>query len=267
LRRHQKMFLSITLKLLPPGQLIPFEYLRSEGIRIMRKRYLALHGYSFVQLIRGGEARDHSRSVFSGMARPEKIEYRPVSVRDLLVEMKDLSELMIDLAYSAALFNSRDLAEEVLDLEERVDTLAYLLDMSVMLAVRDAEDAESVVGICTVAAAADKISDAAADIAAVVLGEIGVHPIVRGAFARVEEQLIRVLVRPGSILLQKSLEELELAARIGVDILAIHRGKELIVNPAGGERIHEEDVVIARGVPAGVEELRGLAEGTIRELE
>jgi len=40
--------------------------------------------------------------------------------------MKNLSELMIDLAYSAALYNDKDLAEDVLALERRVDTLAYL---------------------------------------------------------------------------------------------------------------------------------------------
>ena len=48
----------------------------------------------------------------------EKIKYKPVSIRDLLVGMKDLSELMIDLAYSAALFHSHELAEDVLDLEK-----------------------------------------------------------------------------------------------------------------------------------------------------
>jgi hypothetical protein len=31
----------------------------------------------------------------------EKIEYKPIPVRELLLEMKNLSELMIDLAYSA----------------------------------------------------------------------------------------------------------------------------------------------------------------------
>ena len=99
------------------------------------------------------------------MADLEKIEYKPVPVRDLLVEMKDLSELMIDLSYSAALFNSRELAEEVLELEKRVDTLTYLLNMNAMVATRDAEDAESLVAVSVVTAAADKISDAAADIA------------------------------------------------------------------------------------------------------
>ena len=51
------------------------------------------------------------------MPRFEKIAYKPIPVRELLVEMKNLSELMIDLAYSAALFNDKELAEDVLALE------------------------------------------------------------------------------------------------------------------------------------------------------
>jgi len=89
----------------------------------------------------------------------EKIEYKPIPVRELLREMKNLSELMIDLAYSAALFNDRELAEDVLELERRMDTLAYQLEMVTMVAVRDAEDAEALVGVSKVAAAADKISE------------------------------------------------------------------------------------------------------------
>ncbi len=125
------------------------------------------------------------------MTEPEKIEYKPISVREALTEMKDLSEVMIDLAYSAALFHSRELAEEVLELEKRVDYLAYMLDMNAMLAARDAEDAEALIGVANVAAATNKISDAAADIATIVLKEIGIHPIVREAFEKVEEQLTR----------------------------------------------------------------------------
>jgi uncharacterized protein with PhoU and TrkA domain len=201
------------------------------------------------------------------MVRLEKIEYKPISVRDLLVEMKDLSELMIDLAYSAALFDSRALAEEVIEMEKRVDTLAYILDMNAMIAARNAEDAESLVGVSVVATAADKISDAAGDIAAIVLQGIGIHPIVREAFEKVEEQLIRAEVKPGSVLAKKQVGELELAAKMGVDIIAIRRNKEWIINPKDDERIEEGDVLIARGAPLGIKELEGLAEGTVQALE
>lgn len=201
------------------------------------------------------------------MTEPAKIEYRPISVREALTEMKDLSEIMIDLAYSAALFHSRELAEEVLELEKRVDYLAYMLDMNAMLAARDAEDAESLIGVATVAAATDKISDAAADIAIIVLKEIGIHPIVREAFEKVEERLARAEVKSTSILINKKLGDLELAAKIGVDIIAIRRRKDWIIDPSEDEAILEGDVLIARGAPLGVDELKGLAEGKVKEME
>lgn len=200
------------------------------------------------------------------MTESEKVEYRPVSVRQVLTEMKDLSEIMIDLAYSAALFHSQELAEEVLELEKRVDYLAYILDMNAMLAARDAEDAESLIGVTKVAAATDKISDAAADIATMVLQEIGVHPIVREVFQKVEEQLARARVEPKSIFVTKTLGELELAARIGVDIIAIRRGGDWIIDPNGEEMIRERDVLIARGSPSGIDEVKKLAQGTIKEF-
>jgi len=201
------------------------------------------------------------------MTRLEKIKYKPVPVRDLLIEMKDISELMIDLAYSAALFNSQPLAEEVLELERRVDSLAYLLDMSAMLAARDAKDAESLVGVTVVAAATDKISDAAGDIATIVLRGIGIHPIILEAFKKMEERLTRVQTKPNSVLVGKRIGELELVAKMGVDIIAIRRDKELIVNPKKEEMIKKGDIITARGAPGGVEEFEKLAEGTLQTLE
>jgi len=200
------------------------------------------------------------------MTRLEKIKYKPVPVRDLLIEMKDLSELMIDLAYSAALFNSQPLAEEVIELEKRVDNLAYLLDMSAMLAARDAKDAESLVGVTVVAAATDKISDAAADMAAIVLRGIGVHPIVLEAFKKMEEQLTKVETKPNSVLVGKRLGELQLAAKMGVDIIAIRRDKELTINPKEDETIKKGDIITARGAPSGIEEFEKLAEGIVQTL-
>jgi uncharacterized protein with PhoU and TrkA domain len=201
------------------------------------------------------------------MPRFEKIEYKPIPVRELLLEMKNLSELMIDLAYSAALFNDKDLAEDVLELEKRVDTLAYLLDMEIMIAVRDAEDAESLTGVSTVASAADKISDAAADIAAIVTQNIGVHPIFGVIFEKVEERLMRAVVAENSILVGKSIGELELAARMGVDIIAIRRNKDWIIDPKKDEKITIGDILIARGASAGLKEFKELCEGKLQRLE
>ena len=201
------------------------------------------------------------------MAESDKVEYRPISVREALTEMKDVSEIMIDLAYSSALFNSNELAEEVMELEQRVDYLDYIIDMNVMLAARDAEDAEHLTAVTSVAAATNKISDAAADIAAIVLKKIGIHPIVRKAFQQVEERLARAIVKPDSIFVNKTLGELELAAKIGVDVIAIRRRREWKIDPDDEEKILEDDVLIARGAPHGIDELKDLASGKLKVME
>ncbi len=200
------------------------------------------------------------------MADVEKVEYKPISVRELLIEVKDISELMIDLAYSAALFDNDELAEEVLELESQVETLVYLLNMNAMLAVRDAEDAESLVGIPTIASSINKISEAAADIAHIVLKDIRIHPLIREVFSRVEEQLARIEITPLSYLIGKNIGQLELASKIGVDIIAVRRNKRWVINPEEDEVIQEDDVLIVRGTQMGIEELSKAGKGSIKEI-
>ena len=197
----------------------------------------------------------------------EKIEYKPIPVRELLLEMKNLSELMIDLAYSAALFNDKDLAEDIMELEARVDTLAYLLDMEIMVAARDAKDAEALIGVSIVAAATDKISDAAADIAAIVTQDIGVHPIVSTIFEKVEKQLTKATVKEGSVIAGKQIGKLDFAPRMGVDIIAIRRNKDWIIDPKDSERVFRGDVLITRGAPRGVKDFKELVESSLAKLE
>ena len=197
----------------------------------------------------------------------EKIVYKPISVRELLLEMKNLSELMIDLAYSAALYNDKDLAEDVLALESRVDSLSYLLDMEIMVAARDARDAEALIGVSIVAASTDKISDAAADIAAIVTRNIGIHPIIGEIFQKVEERLMKVTVKPNSEIIKQKIGELNLAARMGVDIIAIRRNNDWILNPKETETVFQGDILITRGAPSGIDEFKDLAEGKLATLD
>ncbi|MDW8048294.1 MAG: TrkA C-terminal domain-containing protein [Nitrososphaerota archaeon] len=197
----------------------------------------------------------------------EKIEYQPKSVREILVEMKDLSELMIDLAYSSALLNDDDLANEVLRLEREVDNLAYHLKIHAMIAARNIEEAEQLSGVLMVASATDMISDAAADIATIVLRDIRIHPIVREAFERVEEQLCCIKVAPSSVMVGKNLGELDLEPRLGINVIAIQRSNRWIINPEAREIIKEDDLIICRGTSKGLNEFRDLATGSAKKLE
>jgi len=73
---------------------------------------------------------------------PGDVEYEPVSVVELLAEMKDTAELLIDLSYSSVLLGSPEVAEEVLELEEQMDLLKLRARLSLLLAARNPEDAE-----------------------------------------------------------------------------------------------------------------------------
>ena len=83
---------------------------------------------------------------------------------------------------------------------------------------------------------------------------------------KMEERLMRAKVNPSSIFLRKTLGRLELAAKIGVDVIAIRRGKRWIIDPENDEMIVEGDILIVRGAPLGVKKLAGLANGTIKKF-
>ena len=200
------------------------------------------------------------------MSEVERIEYTPVSVRETLILMKDISELMIDLAYSAALFNNSELAEEVMELERKMDTLVYVLNMNLMLAARDREDAETLAGVAKVGSLTNSISDAAADIAGIVLRGIGIHPIVREVFQRTEEHLARARVSEDSIFAGRTVDDLDLAAEVGVDIIAIRRGKYWMINPEK-EMVMPDDILLARGTESGLVKVQRAARGEAKDLE
>jgi len=196
----------------------------------------------------------------------QEVKYQPIPVRSLLVEMKDLSELMIDLAYSAVMFNDRELAEEVMDMEKRVDYLSYLLLMNSSLAVRNKDDAEQLAGIMKAASASNKISDAAADIAKLVTSDVGIPGILWMAISRAEEIVGRATILEKSMLANKTLSEINLEEEIGCDVIAIQRKRLWTIHPPDSWKLKKSDRVIARGASESIKKLQRLAAGELKEI-
>jgi len=184
-------------------------------------------------------------------------------IRNCLVEMKDLSALMIDLAFSSVMYNSEDIAEEVYLLEERMDDLTLKVKRLALRAAKKEEDPESLLSIIDLADINERISDAAYGIADIILRDIEPHPIIQKIMEDTEEELGRVTVRPGSVLIGKTLEQLKLPSKIGTRILAIKRGERYIYNPGRRDTIEEGDVLIA--VSSDMDKLRKLAGEEVEE--
>ena len=83
---------------------------------------------------------------------------------DDLVVLKDTSELMMNLAYSALLLNSRELAEEVQLLEDKVDGLHTEFELQVLSSLSDHEDLRGLLGLIRMGVVTERIADAAAEI-------------------------------------------------------------------------------------------------------
>lgn len=180
------------------------------------------------------------------------------TVKEVLVEMKDTSELMIDLAYSALFTNSKVIAEEVEKLEAKMDGLRYEIESLLMLSARTPEDAADLSGILHVAHSAEKISNAADDIVDVVLRGVGDHPIYQSFLDEVEEQVEKSKVEGGSEFDGKTIGELDVSKEVGCYIRAIRRGNKWICTPGKNTKIHKGDILIANGSESSLERINDM---------
>jgi len=174
-----------------------------------------------------------------------------------LVELKDTSELMMDLAYSALLLNSRELAEEVQMLEEKVDRLHTEFELLVLSSCVKPEDARGLLGLIRMGVVTEQIADAAAEIAEVVLRGEEPHPVLRMVIKDADETVERAVVSEDSPLVGKTLKEARIPEETGMWVLVIRRGDRWM-RPRPGTRIQAGDVIIASGYADGEEDFRKL---------
>ena len=177
----------------------------------------------------------------------DEVEYEPVSVKAVLAEMKDTAELLIDLSYSAVLLGSDEVAAEVLELEAQMDVLQLRARMSLLMACRSTEDAEALAPVLGMVGAAEKISDAAGDIAKVVLEDIGLPDAMRAALPEAVETLVRATVARDSPLAGRTLAAINLETETGVRAIAVRRQGDWLLNPGPETALRADDVVLFRG--------------------
>src|SRR2546421_834576 len=186
-------------------------------------------------------------------------ERPPRNLKAMLSEAKDASELMVDLGYAALFFDNVAMAEEVMDLEERLDGLVHEMREVCILAARSPHDAEQMSSVLHVISSIERIGNAAVDIARIVIHRLGIPAALVADLAAADEVSHRVRVRASSDLAGRSLADVELPVEVGMRVVAIRRGKEWIIDPDGDEVILPDDVLFLRGAPDGIFELRTLA--------
>src|SRR5215210_3738339 len=176
----------------------------------------------------------------------------------MLAEAKDLSELMVDLAYAALYFGDPDMADEVSELEDRMNELVHDMRAVSVLAARQKKEAEAMASVLQVIGAIERIANAAVDITRIVTHQLGIPRELVADLSNAEEVSHRVLVRENSHLARRPLSDLELPVQTGMRVVAIRRGRDWITDVHGEAICLPGDVMFLRGSPAGIPRLREL---------
>jgi len=179
---------------------------------------------------------------------------------DDLVKLKDTSELMLDLAYSSILLNSRELAEEVQALEEYMDNLHTRFELHVLSSGFKPEESKNFLGLIRLGVVTEEIADAAAELAEVVLRELEPHPVLKLVIKEAEETVTSAQVSESSPVNGKTLREAGIPDKTGMWILVIKRGKSWI-RPRPDVTLKAGDVLIASGYADGEEDFKRLISG------
>ena len=189
------------------------------------------------------------------------------TVEEIVLEIKDKSELMIDLAYSSLLYDNKTIAKEVYDLEDLLDNLYKNLQKHTLelvgkkkLSVNDA------LSVLRLAEAGEQIADAAQDIVDVELRDVELHPILKMSIRDSDVVFTRVQVSENSILSKKTLGELKLASETGMMVIAMRHGDHWLYGPNKNTRIDLGDILFAKGPEDGEKHLIELATGKTTEI-
>jgi len=174
---------------------------------------------------------------------------------DVLVEMKNLSEVAVGLAYSALVLVDQGLAAEVRHLNNRLDEMKDKLELWVLRAASNKADPSSLRGLLHLAQAAEDIGDQAQAMVWLVEQREDLHPVLSLALGDSDEVVVQLPVAPNSQADGVSLSELRLNIEPGFTVLAIRRGGQYLYRPRGSARFLTGDEIIASGPDEGREHL------------
>ncbi len=180
---------------------------------------------------------------------------------DTLVEMKNLSEAAIGLAYSALVLRDLSLAREVRSMQERLEGMKVSIQTWVLRAAREgteAADPAALRGLLHVAEAAEDIGDQARNIITLILEDEDIHPVLALALGDTDDVVVQVPVAPGSQADASTLGSLGLAVDPGYHVLAVRRAASYIYNPTRTVRLQVGDELLASGPEEGRDRLAAI---------
>lgn len=175
---------------------------------------------------------------------------------DLCVELKNASETAVGLAYSTILLGDRDLAHQVAVIESRTDQLWDELERWALQAAAETQEPVQLRGLFHIAAASERIADAARDMTRLVEGDEPPHPIIASALGETGEIVADAIVKAGSDADGATLGELAVHTSTGMEVLAVERSGRWAYRPRRNQSLITDDRLLVLGPVEGLAVLR-----------
>ena len=189
------------------------------------------------------------------------------TVKDIVLEIKDKSELMVDLAYSSLIYDNKTIAKEVYDLEVLIDNLYQTIQKKTLEGVKNKDlSIDDALTVLRLAECSEKIADAALEIIDVELRDVELHPILKMSIRESDVVFTKVHVEPNSILCNKTLGKLKLGSETGMLVIAMRHHDRWLYGPNKNTMIDPGDILFAKGPEDGEKHLIELAKGKTNEI-
>jgi uncharacterized protein with PhoU and TrkA domain len=200
------------------------------------------------------------------MGEVQEVDDPMKEVMETFMEMKDTSELMVDLAYSSLLYNNKEIAAEVEHLNGQIDEMSSNLQRIAVSEVsqKSGDATIMVMKLCTYV---NSIAEAAMSIVDVVLRDIEPHPILKMSIKESDVGIYKLEVKGKSILAGKKLGDLRIATETGMWLFAIKRNVRWIYGPEEKTKLQKGDIIFVRGPEDGMKKLVSVAKGKTKKLQ
>ena len=193
------------------------------------------------------------------------------NLKEILIQLRDFSQLMVQLGYAAIMEDSIELAKETLRVKAYIRDLDFELRKEALMVARLSKyskgDIPQIANILQIGVAIKEMSDGVDDLIDIAIRDIGVHPIIQMAFSRKEMRTMRYEVEPGSKLDGKKLEALDIDPKSECRTIAVRRKSEWFLDPRPTMKIIEGDVLIVEGRNETMNKVRDCAKGKKKETK
>lgn len=187
-----------------------------------------------------------------------------INIREAIVELKNKVELMLDLAYSSLVLQDKDVAREVLKLEEYFDWFHTQFQLISLSMFHEKSSKSEILGLIKLSTYMEIMADTAAKIAETIMKlDISAgKKLFRMIYEESEEFISVAVISKRSMLAGRTIGESEIESKYDIKILAVRRGKAWFFDPPETFKLEPNDVIVIRGYAEALDDIKRIASGS-----